>query len=173
VILFASVLHHIPDYMTAVDEAVERHLRPGGSLVSIQDPLWYPRMSPGTKRFADAAYLSWRLTRGNLVRGLKTRLRRRVSGLSEEAPGDAVEYHVVRDGVDDRALATLLEDRFEGVETVSYWSTQGSLQQRVGERLSLLNTFALFATGYRATAVPEPEEGSGDAADAGPAADSG
>jgi SAM-dependent methyltransferase len=152
-VLFASVLHHIPDYLTAIGNAADAHLREGGALVSIQDPLWYPRMEARTKRISDLAYMSWRLTRGELLRGVKTRMRRRISGLSEEAPGDAVEYHVVRDGVDEEAIASLLGGRFAEVETVSYWSSQGSLQQRIGERLSLENTFALFATGFQAPGV--------------------
>lgn len=148
-ILFASVLHHIPDYRRAIKTAIEGHLRPGGCLISIQDPLFYPRMSPWSLRLTNAAYLSWRLTRGNLLRGVKTRLRRGVNGLSEEAPGDAVEYHVVRDGVDEEAVREDLEPTFESVEILSYWSSQGTMQQNLGERLGLVNTFAIFASGYR------------------------
>jgi len=148
-VLFAAVLHHIPDYISSVEDAAGSHLREGGSLISIQDPLWYPRMEARTKRVSDAAYMSWRLTQGELLRGVKTRLRRRFRGLSEEAAGDAVEYHVVRDGVDETAISSLLRERFAEVETLCYWSTQGRLQQRLGERLALLNTFAIFATGFQ------------------------
>jgi hypothetical protein len=105
-------------------------------------------MNPWTKRLSDACFLSWRLTRGELLRGIRTRVRRRLSGLSEEEPGDAVEYHVVREGIDDKGLAALLGGSFERVETVRYWSSQGSPQQRLGERLSVANTFAMFATGF-------------------------
>ena len=148
-VLFASVLHHIPDYIAAVKNAAGNHLRAGGSLVSIQDPLWYPRMKPRTKRLSDASYLSWRLTQGELLRGVRTRMRRRFKGHSEQAPGDAVEYHVVRDGIDEAALSGLLEPSFDRVELYPYWSTQGTAQQRLGERLSALNTFAMFATGFQ------------------------
>ena len=147
-VLFASVLHHIPDYKAAVSNVVENHLRSGGSLASIQDPLWYPRMNPRTKRLSDASYLSWRLTQGRLLRGLRTRLRRGLRGLSEEAAGDAVEYHAVRDGVDEAALSDLLRRRFDRIEVFTYWATQGTAQQRLGERISVANTFALFATGF-------------------------
>ncbi len=149
-VVFASVLHHIPDYLAAVDHAVEAHLRPGGALISIQDPLWYPRMSPTSLRLTNAAYLSWRIGRGNIARGLKTRLRRRFQGLSEEAPGDAVEYHVVRDGVDEEAIVDQLRARFESVNLLTYWSSQGVVQQRLGERLGMVNTFAIFAAGRKA-----------------------
>ncbi|MDQ2622340.1 MAG: class I SAM-dependent methyltransferase [Actinomycetota bacterium] len=147
-ILFASVLHHIPDYLNAIDRAVENHLRPGGALISVQDPLWYPRMPKHTLRITSGSYLTWRVSRGKFIRGLKTRMRRRLHGLSEEAPGDAVEYHVVRQGVDEEAVAESLRPRFESVETLPYWSSQGKPQQRLGERLGLANTFALFAKGH-------------------------
>jgi SAM-dependent methyltransferase len=147
-ILFASVLHHIPDYLTAIGDALSSHLRPGGSLVTIQDPLFYPRLRPGVHLASSGAYLSWRIFHGDFVGGVRTRLRRATRGLSEEEVGDAVEYHVVRDGVDERAITDLLEPLFERVEVHPYWSTHGSTQQRLGEALGLRNTFAVTASGY-------------------------
>jgi SAM-dependent methyltransferase len=148
-IVFASVLHHIPDYLSAVRGATDRFLLPRGSLVSLQDPLWYPRLGKGVRLLTEASYLSWRVTRGNLVRGLTTRGQRLLNGVSEDAPGDSVEYHMVRDGVDEVALSNMLEERFAEVTTVSYWSSQGVLQQRLGQRLGVVNTFAIKATGRR------------------------
>jgi Methyltransferase domain len=145
-ILFASVLHHVPDYLGLVSGATEKHLDQGGSLVSIQDPLWYPRMPQAVRWFSSGAYLSWRIFQGGISRGLRTRVRRRRHGLREDVPEDAVEYHVVRDGVDDEALVDLLSSGFERVAVHKYWSTQGSIQQSAGERLGLVNTFALQAT---------------------------
>lgn len=149
VILFASVLHHIPDYLGAISSALDAHLRPGGSLVSIQDPLWYPRMSNVVRRASSAAYLSWRIFRGGFAQGLRTRVRRATKGLSESEPGDAVEYHVVRDGVDEEAISDLLRSSFDRVDVHPYWSTQGSPQQRLGEIANAANTFAALASGYR------------------------
>lgn len=147
-ILYASVLHHIPDYLAAIRNSTGRHLRPGGALVSMQDPLWYPRMSPTTLRLTHFGYLTWRLTRGNYLRGIRTRLRRVLHGISEEAAGDAVEYHVVRSGVDEEAIAGLLDSDFELVETIRYWSSQGRPQQKLGERMGMTNTFAILARDY-------------------------
>lgn len=144
VVLFASVLHHIPDYLGAISSAFP-FLTPNGSLVAIQDPLWYPRLSRANIALGEFSYLTWRVTRGDLTNGIRTRLRRRFKGLSEEARGDVIEYHVVRDGVDEEAVAALLATEFDSVETLKYWSTQGTLQQRLGERLGLFNTFAIFA----------------------------
>lgn len=156
-ILYASVLHHIPDYLGAISRSTAGHLRPGGALVTIQDPLWYPRLSAFTLKFSEACFLSWRLAQGKLLRGLKTRLRRARHGLSEEAAGDAVEYHVVRDGVDELAIREMLDPDFREVATLGYWSSQGFPQQRVGEILGLHNTFALFARGYRPGAGTDGE----------------
>lgn len=147
-VLFASVLHHIPDYLGAIETATAR-LRSGGSLISIQDPLWYSRLPASTLRLTNLSFLSWRLTRGNLLKGLKTRVRRRVKGLSEEAPGDVVEYHVVRNGVDEEEIRDLLEQKFGEVEIIPYWSSQGTAQQRLGESLNRVNTFAVLATELR------------------------
>lgn len=148
-VLFASVLHHIPDYMATIADALSRHLRPGGSLVTVQDPLFYPRLSPMTRRASNAAYLSWRIFQGDLLRGARTRLRRAARGASEEEAGDAVEYHVVRDGVDEQRIVEFLTPRFEAVELHRYWSSQGPLQQRVGQALGLHSDFAVVARGYR------------------------
>lgn len=157
-ILFASVLHHIPDYVAAIESAVSGHLRSGGVLISVQDPLWYPRMSSFSLRLTKAAFLSWRIAQGNIGRGVKTRLRRRFEGISEDAPGDAVEYHMVRQGVDEIAISEFLAPRFETVEIYPYWSSQGRAQQKLGEKLGLVNTFALFSSGYM---PPSPDSGTG------------
>lgn len=147
-VLFASVLHHIPDYSSTLETMMKRHLEPGGSLVSVQDPLWYRRCSKVTRLISEFSYLSWRITQGNLMRGLSTRLRHIRGDLSEELPGDSVEYHVVRNGVDELAIKAQLCNRFDRVNITSYWSSQGATQQWIGDRLGLLNTFAISATGF-------------------------
>lgn len=148
-IVFASVLHHIPDYLSAIESAATSHLEPGGTIVSVQDPLWYSRVGGYTRTLDKVAYLSWRIARGDTMRGIKTRLRRATSGLSETEVGDAVEYHVVRDGVDELAITESLHQMFETVNLVRYWSSQGSVQQWVGEKLGLANTFCFSASDYR------------------------
>lgn len=149
VIVYSSVLHHIPDYIGAIRAAIERHLLPGGALVTLQDPLWYPRQSAFSRRASAGAFLSWRLAQGEIAQGIKTRVRRASQGLSETEESDAVEYHVVRDGVDELAIADALRPSFETVEITEYWSTQGAVQQRAGERLGLTNTFALRASNHK------------------------
>jgi hypothetical protein len=69
-----------------------------------------------------------------------------------------VEYHVVRDGVDEQAIVDLLAPMFERVELFTYWSTQSRAAQAIGRRLGLVNTFGVAATRYagtRASTMPE------------------
>ncbi len=148
VILYASVLHHIPDYLAAMKSAVANHLAPGGCLLAIQDPLWYPSLPRGVKMTSDLMYLSWRLGKGNVARGLASRLRRVRKDLREDQPSDMVEYHVVRDGVDHEAIRGALAPSFARVEIEDYWSTHSRVWQSVGARAGLKNTFAVWATDY-------------------------
>lgn len=149
-VLCVSVLHHIPDYVSFVDTLVER-LAPGGSFLALQDPLWYPRAGRTTRLLDRGGYYTWRLGQGDLRRGLAT-VSRRVRGRYDEAnPADMVEYHVVRQGVDENALLGRLRPRFDDVELLPYWSNQLSAGQWLGQRLGLRNTFGITATGRRSS----------------------
>lgn len=144
-VLFASVLHHIPSYEAALGAAAARVV-PGGALLTFQDPLWYPTLRKADRLLSRFAYLWWRLRQGNYVRGLKTRWRR-VRGLyDEQNPSDTVEYHVVRQGVNQDDVQRTLSLLFRNVRLVRYWSTQSPFWQRAGERLRLENTFGVVAT---------------------------
>ena len=147
-VLCVSVLHHIPDYLAFLTEVTGK-LAPGGTLIALQDPLWYPRVRRSTRIVDRGAFYSWRIAQGDLRRGLST-LSRRVRGVYDETnASDMVEYHVVRDGVDDQAVAALLGERFAAVEVLPYWSSQGAIGQRAGERLGLHNTFGVVARDAR------------------------
>jgi SAM-dependent methyltransferase len=141
-VLCISVLHHIPDYLTFARRTLDR-ITPGGAFASFQDPLWYPRRSRLNKAADKAAYYVWRLGQRNIVQGLSTRVRRLRGRYDEGNPADMVEYHVVRDGVDDVALQQLLEGRFRSTELWTYWSTQAPLLQASGRRLGARTTFGL------------------------------
>jgi 2-polyprenyl-3-methyl-5-hydroxy-6-metoxy-1,4-benzoquinol methylase len=145
VVVCASVLHHMPDYLTFVEKVIDRHLSPGGGFVSVQDPLRYDTMSSIAHRFDRAAYLIWRLRHGGRWSGL-TSLKNRLTGrLDPSRPGDMVEYHVVRNGVDENALWEALKKSFGELRLLPYWSNQSRLAQRLGRRLGLVNHFALVA----------------------------
>lgn len=145
VVLFASVLHHIPDYIAALSMACER-IVVGGSLVTLQDPLWCPTVPASTRGLSLAAYLFWRVRRGNVRRGVRTRIRRLRGKYEENNPSDMVEYHVVRMGVNESEVTRFLSERFEHVRMVRYWSAQSAIWQSLGERLSRCNTFAVVAS---------------------------
>lgn len=149
VILYTSVLHHIPDYATAVQNAVNHHLEQGGSFVSFQDPLLYSSVPNTTRLVSKIAYLWWRLKQGNLIRGFRTTIRRLRGVYDENNPSDMSEYHVIRNGVDQVLLTESLSNIFKEVELITYWSTQSSLWQWIGERLRLTNTFGIVASGFR------------------------
>ena len=102
-----SVLHHIPDYMAALRDLADR-IRVGGSLVILQEPLWYPRTRNAALRLNRFGYLSWRVRQGSLRRGMATEIRRVRGYYDESNPSDMVEYHIVRQGVDEQAVADFL-----------------------------------------------------------------
>ncbi|NBM16472.1 methyltransferase [Streptomyces sp. GC420] len=143
-----SVLHHIPDYLGTVKRLVDQ-IVPGGAFLSAQDPLWYPRRTRVSIGLDRNAYFAWRLGQGQLSRGLATRMRRLRGVYDDSNEADMVEYHVVRDGVDEEALREVLATTFEDVEVQRYWSTQSGLLQAVGERFFPPTTFNLVATKRR------------------------
>jgi SAM-dependent methyltransferase len=148
-----SVLHHIPDYMGFLREGSER-IRRGGSLLTLQDPMWYSRHLVA-HRAEQAAYFTWRLGQGNRLAGLQTRLRRITGTFDETNPGDAVEYHVVRHGIDEERVLAFASEAFAEAELISYWSSQLGLAQRVGERCGLHNSFGVAAHGHYSRLAPD------------------
>lgn len=143
---FVSVLHHIPDYMSYLKNASQR-IASGGAFLTLQDPLWYSRHRAAHSA-EQAAYFGWRLTQGNYISGLRTRLRRMQGILDEKNPNDMVEYHVIRDGVDDQAVLSFTRAAFAEITFIPYWSSQLGVAQYLGERFGLHNYFGVAAHGY-------------------------
>ena len=141
-----SVLHHIPDYLSAVARYAEM-TEEGGTFISWQDPAWYPRLPRRTLLASRWAYLAWRLGQGNFSRGFATRIRRLRGVLDETQVSDMSEYHVVRQGVNEKALGSLLREAYAETIITPYWSTQAGPLQRIGDRLGLGGTFSLVARG--------------------------
>jgi 2-polyprenyl-3-methyl-5-hydroxy-6-metoxy-1,4-benzoquinol methylase len=149
VILLISVIHHIPDYIALITRLCDTTLRPGGAVVAFQDPLWYPRQTSLARMLDTWSYLAWRVTQGEFRRGLKTRWRRLRGIYDESEPSDLVEYHVVRQGVDDHALRDLFTARFNDVKVHTYFSTQSPLLQAIGAKYFPHNTFGIVATDHK------------------------
>ena len=148
VITHVSMLHHVPDYLHLLERSAAR-IRAGGSLLTFQDPLRYDRMAFPNHLIDRAFYFAWRIGQGNVRRGLRTRWRRLRGVYSEAEVVDFEDYHVVRAGVDSEAIADLLRPDFEAVEVVRYWSTYSGVLQSVGERLGLVSSFGILASGRR------------------------
>jgi SAM-dependent methyltransferase len=146
-LMFISVLHHIPDYISFLQEASQR-LTAGGALLTLQDPTWYPR-HPASHRLAEASYFAWRLAQGNLLGGIQTRIRRMRGILDETNPRDMVEYHVVRNGVDEQSVASFAREAFTKVTLIPYWSSHLGAVQHLGDRLGLHSSFGVVAQGYQ------------------------
>lgn len=142
-----SVVHHIPDYLTALG-AISERLVEGGALFTVQDPLFYPRRSRLSHVASRGTYFAWRLGQGNFRRGLASRWRRLRGVYDDTNPSDLVEYHVVRQGCDEVAIAELLEKEFD-VEVFTYWSTQSPVFQRMLQNTSLRSDFGVEATNRR------------------------
>jgi hypothetical protein len=51
-----------------------------------------------------------------------------------------VEYHIVRQGVDEQAISDLRRSRFEEVRVISYWSNPSELVQRLGQHCAVSTT---------------------------------
>jgi protein-L-isoaspartate O-methyltransferase len=144
--VLTSVLHHIPDYLAFLDR-LGQLIAPGGGIFTVQDPTYYPRRSRLTHAADRAAYFGWRVFQGGYARGVRTRLRRLRHEYNDSEPSDLVEYHVVRQGVDEEAVVDLLGRRYHEVELFTYWSTQAPLLQRLGDRTSMATTFGVEARG--------------------------
>jgi SAM-dependent methyltransferase len=144
-VLAVSVLHHIPDYLGFVGRLTQI-VEPGGSFASFQDPLYYPRRSRLGVKADRAMYLAWRVRHGDLRKGVATQVRRLRGVFDDENPSDLVEYHVVRDGVDEQGIVDVLTPRFSEVDLWRYFSTQSRLLQTAGTRLGLESSFGVVAT---------------------------
>jgi len=144
IIVVNSFLHHIPDFLGLIDESVNL-LSSNGQFFSFQDPLRYDSIGRFDKKFTDVAYYSWRVMKGDLIGGIKRKLRRNKGVYLEESMHDNAEYHVVRNGVDQDAIEKLFRERGFQCEIISYFSTQSGLFQPIGKALSVKNTFAVIA----------------------------
>jgi SAM-dependent methyltransferase len=144
IIVTNSFLHHIPDYLGMIAAATEL-LKPRGQFFSFQDPLRYDSIGKIATAFNNVAYLSWRLFRGDVIGGLKRRLRRSRGVYLEDAIEDQTEYHAVRGGVDQDAIGRLLDERGFKCELVTYYAIQSSLFQPIGTALGIRNMFSIIA----------------------------
>jgi ubiquinone/menaquinone biosynthesis C-methylase UbiE len=144
IIVVNSFLHHVPDYMGMIKEAVTV-LTPHGQFFSFQDPLRYDAIGKTTSIFCKLAYFSWRAFKGNAIGGLKRRMRRSRGIYLEDSIHDNAEYHAIRNGVDQDAICGLFRAENFDCNIVAYFSTQSRIFQPLGTALGMKNTFAIIA----------------------------
>lgn len=143
IIVANSFLHHIPNYLGMIEDALA-HIKTHGQFFSFQDPLQYNRLGIFTTMFNNIAYYSWRIFEGDFIRGLGRFIRRKRSGFLEDCKEDNAEFHVVRGGVDEKAIIQLLDRHGFDCEIVRYYSTQSRFFQFLGTLFGLESSFAIL-----------------------------
>jgi SAM-dependent methyltransferase len=144
VVIMNSCLHHIPDYISAIEAGIDK-LTPTGQFFCFQDPIRYDTMSTFSRWFGKMSYISWRVFRGDFWGGLSRTLRRARGIYLDDCAADNTEYHVVRNGVDQDAIVRMLSSKGFECRVIRYFSTQGSLFQPIGSALGVENTFSIVA----------------------------
>lgn len=148
VIVANSFLHHVPDYLGLIRQAIAL-ASSHGQFFSFQDPLRYDSLRRFTRTYGKLAYYSWRVFQGDVAGGVRRTIRRSRGVYLEGCPNDYDEYHVIRDGVDQDAIQELLSQEGFECEIIRYFSTQRSVWQTGGVALGMENTFGVLATRKR------------------------
>lgn len=144
IIVANSFLHHIPDYIGLIRQC-SKILSPHGQFFSFQDPIKYASLGKFTKLFTKIAYFSWRIFKGDVIRGMQRRVRRSRGIYFDDCPQDNSEYHVVRGGVDQDAIAELFKELGFECQIIPYFSTQSRFWQPIGSAIKAYNTFSVIA----------------------------
>lgn len=144
VIVANGFLHHVPDYLDMIREAI-RLLEPCGQFFSFQDPLRYDSMGKFDMFVSELAYSTWRIFQPDVIGGLQRRLRRARGIYESNSSFTNADYHVIRNGVDQDAITKLFEVEGFDCTIIRYFSTQSRVFQRLGSALGLKNTFAAIA----------------------------
>jgi len=144
IIVANSLLHHIPDYLDLIQRCISR-LSADGVFFSFQDPMWRASMSRRDACLSWMAYVLWRLRQGDVLGGIWRRVRRMTGIYSPDSLHDNVEYHAVRDGVDQERIAELLSSAGFICEIARYCSFHSEVVQPFGEWLAIRNTFGIVA----------------------------
>lgn len=143
IVVANSFLHHIPDYISAIRQSIAL-LNPHGQFFSFQDPLRYDSLSRWSLIVSRIAYFSWRITKGDVINGLRRRIRRSRGIFLPDSPHDNAEFHATRNGVDQDAISSLLLENDLECDIIRYFSAHSSFFQPFGAAVGLSNTFAVI-----------------------------
>ena len=144
IIVANSFLHHIPDYLGIIDESVTL-MSARGQYFTFQDPLRYDTRGAFTSIFSNFAYFFWRLFKGDVLGGIKRRIRRGRGIWFADSVHDNTEYHATRNGVDQDAIARVFMSAGFECKIMLYFSTQNRFFQTIGTVLGIKNTFSIIA----------------------------
>ncbi len=144
IIVANSFLHHIPDYIGLMRQAVGT-LSDHGQFFTFQDPLRYDSVGRINMLFSNLAFFSWRIFKGDVLEGIKRRLRRSRGIYLSDSVHDNAEYHAARNGVDQNAICCFLKEQGFDCNIISYFSTPSCVFQPIGTALGAKNTFAVIA----------------------------
>jgi hypothetical protein len=137
-------LHHIPDYHALIANC-NKVLQPQGVFFSFQDPMRFDTLGAFNNAMSKAAYLSWRIAKGDVIEGAKRRFRRNQGVYLEDSYHDNAEYHCVRNGVDQVAIMEQLTKLGFETEVTTYFATNSPAWQSVGTASGARNTFSVLA----------------------------
>ena len=140
IISASSMLHHIPDYVGLIRKLIPL-LKPHGQFFSFQDPMYSEQMPVTHKTFSRLAYASHRITQPDAFNGAWRYFRRLCGVYKADCVADNSEYHCVRNGVDEQAILNL----FQTGRIVHYFATPFDTLQAIGEKVGIVNTFAIIA----------------------------
>jgi ubiquinone/menaquinone biosynthesis C-methylase UbiE len=150
VVTFSSVLHHLYSPLSVVREAAVK-IRPGGFFYSNFDPV-----PPSSRLVAtcfgtlDTVLAKVLYDREDLLPGIKRRLQKltlkrdAAHGRAVASPGDLAEYHA-HNGIEDLAIANILEKQGFQVDCVRYPVGRTKLIRWVNKQLRASHSFRVLA----------------------------
>ena len=144
VIIINSFLHHIPDYILLIKLATQL-VKDNGFIFTFQDPMRYDKLPKHHFLLSNIFYYSWRVFQGDLLNGIRRKMRRLRGIYYDDSIYDNAEYHVTRNGVDQEKLTKILRQEGFEIKLIKYFSTQSSFFQKVGNLIKIKNTFGIIA----------------------------
>jgi 2-polyprenyl-3-methyl-5-hydroxy-6-metoxy-1,4-benzoquinol methylase len=151
VVAFSSVLHHLYDYRSVVQQAAAA-LRPGGIFYSSHDPV-VPKQAALTRAFntLDIAVGKLMFDPADILPGIGRRFRKLLSPADSSfqrtllTDGDLAEYHAVT-GVDDAEIIRVLQRHgCSMVQYLRYPAGRTLALHSLNQRLRLLENFKIIA----------------------------